>query len=551
MNRIFLRLRSIFLPHKAQTLMRIGPVIAGLAMTAPLHAQTPGSLDTGFAASNGVIPALAIGIGDDRARAMALQPDGKIILTGVCTATISTSVCLARLNPDGTLDTTFDGPGTSPGNGKFQFSMVTIGSAANAVAVQPDGKIVVLGTCAGKFCLARLNDNGSFDPSFVGPDGTGAGRFQITIGTATDIASTLKLQADGKIVAVGSCDDGTGGDITRYCAARLNADGSFDAAFDGPTGALPGNGRFLIPQIGTTNVSETARAVVVQADGRIVIVGSCFTTYVAFCIARLNASSGSYDTSFDGPSGSGNGRIALTLDIATFDNAYAVAVQPDGKIVMAGECGFGLGSFCVARINVNGTMDDDFAAAGIGYVSFTIGSNPSFHTATAVALQPDGKIVVAGQCLGNSVRVFCAARLNSDGSFDLSFDGPNVAAGDGRFQVTVGNNQNYVTAMAIQPDGKIVIAGYCDNGSNDDFCVARLNGGPFPARQCSLDIDGDGKVLATTDALIHARVALGVTGSAVINGITFPAGATRTTWGNNTAADIRRFLVTQCGMNLP
>jgi hypothetical protein len=109
----------------------------------------------------------------------------------------------------------------------------------------------------------------------------------------------------------------------------------------------------------------------------------------------------------------------------------------------------------------------------------------------------------------------------------------------------IGASDNAATAVALQPDGKIVVAGYCSNGSNNDFCLARYEGGPFDARNCSMDIDGDNRVLATTDMLIGARVALGLTGNAVIGSITFAPHATRTTW-----PAIRDYLVTQCGMSL-
>ena len=101
------------------------------------------------------------------------------------------------------------------------------------------------------------------------------------------------------------------------------------------------------------------------------------------------------------------------------------------------------------------------------------------------------------------------------------------------------------TPVALQPDGKIVVAGYCSNGTNNDFCLTRYESGPFDAKNCSLDIDGDGRILATTDMLIGTRVALGITGNAVIGGITFAQNATRNTWPL-----IRDYLVTQCGMSL-
>ena len=115
----------------------------------------------------------------------------------------------------------------------------------------------------------------------------------------------------------------------------------------------------------------------------------------------------------------------------------------------------------------------------------------------------------------------------------------------GKVVTAVGSSTDTATALALQPDGKIVVAGECSNGSNNDFCLARYEGGPFDSRNCSMDIDGDNRVLATTDMLIGARVALGLTGNAVIGGITFASHATRTTW-----PAIRDYLVSQCGMSI-
>ena len=166
-----------------------------------------------------------------------------------------------------------------------------------------------------------------------------------------------------------------------------------------------------------------------------------------------------------------------------------------------------------------------------------LGSNSA--GAAALAAQPDGKLVITGFCYSGPNYHFCAVRLNSDGSFDTTF---NVT---GKLIQLIGSNDDQVAALAVQPDGRIVLAGACVNGAASNFCAVRLDGGPFGARACTLDLDGDGKVLATTDALISMRVALGLRGSAVVGGIVFPAGATRTDW-----PAIRAYLETQCGMTL-
>jgi uncharacterized delta-60 repeat protein len=216
-------------------------------------------------------------------------------------------------------------------------------------------------------------------------------------------------------------------------------------------------------------------------------------------------------------------------------------LQPDGKIVIAGFCDTSNYDFCVVRLNADGSLDPSFdGPLGNGNGKFLMQIGEGNDHANAIVLQPDGKIVLAGYCANGSTDDFCLARLHTDGTFDSSFDGPN-GNGNGKFLLAMGTGDNAATAVALQPDGKIVVAGAC----SARFCVARLNGGPFGAKNCSFDVDGDGKVLATTDMLIATRVALGITGNAVINGITFAPSAPRQTW-----PDIRNYLVTQCGMSV-
>ena len=533
-------------PRAVSQLRRRLAAVVCCAVAAFAHAQDPipGSLHTtpfpGFASGNGKITNLAIGASDDFGQAVALQPDGKIVLAGYCYNGSNKNFCIARLNADGTLDASFDGPGGG-GNGNFLLPIGASDDHASAIALQPDGKIVLAGRCLSvsnyDFCVARLNADGSLDASFDGPSGSGNGKFLLPIGTSDDFASAVALQPDGKIVMAGFCGNGSNND---FCVARLNADGTLDASFDGPSGS--GNGKFLLP-VGTSD--DYLSAIALQPDGKIVLAGHCFgASNEDFCVARLIAD-GSLDTSFDGPSGGGNGKFLFLIGGGT-DQATAVALQPDGKIVLAGTCTNGIDNdFCVARLNATGTLDASFdGPSGSGNGKFLLPIGATGDQATAVALQPDGKIVLAGGCLNGSNYDFCVARLNADGSLDSSFDGPS-GSGNGKFLLPIGTDYDYANAVALQPDGKIVLAGTCGNFIDSYFCVARLNGGPFGAKQCSPDYDGDGKVLATTDILIGARVALGLTGNAVVGGITFAAHATRTTW-----PDIRTFLVSQCGMTI-
>lgn len=496
----------------------------------------PGSLHTspfpGFASGSGKIANLAVGASTDTAYAVAVQPDGKIVMAGTCSGPSNSDFCLVRLTPDGSLDSTFDGPGGS-GNGKFLLPIGSGDDQAFKLALQPDGKIVLAGSCSNgantDFCVARLNFDGSFDASFVGPGGGANGRFLLPITAGNEEARGLALQPDGKIVMVGYCV-GVGG--PAFCLARLNADGSLDDGFDGPGGG--GNGRFLLT-VGVNN--DYGLAAAIQIDGKIVVAGYCHISSIfQLCVARLNAN-GTYDASF-----AAAGKVLFTVGSGGSDNAFAVTVQADGKILLAGICHNSSNyDFCLARLNPDGTLDSNFdGPTGIGNGKFLFPIGEGRDDLAEMALQPDGKIVVVGTCSTGANDYFCLARLNADGAFDTSFDGPG-GADSGKVVLPMGAGFDRALAVALQSDGRILVAGTCLG----DFCIARLNGGPYAAKNCSMDVDGDGAMIATRDGLMITRAMLGLTGSAVTNGITFAAHATRTSW-----TDIRNYLVGQCGMTI-
>ena len=182
-----------------------------------------------------------------------------------------------------------------------------------------------------------------------------------------------------------------------------------------------------------------------------------------------------------------------------------------------------------------GTLDTTWN--GTGKVITAIGSDND--RATSMTLQPDGKVLLAGNCSNGANNDFCAARYLANGTLDSTWNGT------GKVITPIGSSNDYANAMTLQPDGKVLLAGYCANGFNYDFCALRYDGGPFGYQNCKPDLDGDGLLTATIDGLINMRVMLGITGAAVVNGITFAPNATRNTWPL-----IRDYLVTQCGMSL-
>ncbi|MBS0314262.1 MAG: hypothetical protein JSS05_08750 [Proteobacteria bacterium] len=482
--------------------------VCTLLAAAPTSAA-PGDLDITFGAGSGKV-ITTIGTSQDRGRAIALQPDGKIVVAGYCVNGINYEFCLARYQFNGALDTDFGSGGTviSP----FDSS----DGLAWAIALQPDGKIVVAGACYnstnGDFCLARYQASGALDTGF----GSG-GKVISPIGSGHDAAYAVALQPDGKIVLAGGCRNGSG---YVFCLARYQVNGALDTSFGSDGKVINPNG----------SDDDRAWAIALQPDGKIVVAGSCKNgSNFDFCLARYQAN-GALDSGF------GSGGTVISPIGSYNDFGQAIALQPDGKIVAAGSCENGSkNDFCLARYQANGALDSGFGSGG--KIISPISSSTDFGA--AIALQPDGKIVVAGSCAGVSSYDFCLARYQANGALDTSF------GSGGKVISPIGSSTDYDGAIALQPDGKIVVAGSCDNGSDYDFCLARFEGGPFGYRNCTMDIDGDGVVLATTDALLLARTSLGMTGSAVINGISFASHATRKTW-----PDIRNYLITQCGMTL-
>ena len=239
----------------------------------------PGDLDTTFDGDGKVTTNFTAG--DDVARGVAIQSDGKIVTAG--SAGNTPDFALARYNTDGSLDITFDGDGKVTTD-------IFFGDSAHGVAIQSDGKIVAVGDSV-DFALARYNADGSLDTTF---DGDGKVTTSFTAGEAR--ARGVAIQADGKIVAVGEVGVNPNLD---FALARYNADGSLDTTF-GVNGLV------------TTefNGTDRARGVAIQSDGKIVAVGQDGTS--DFALARYNANTPS--SSSGGGGGGGGCFIATAAD---------------------------------------------------------------------------------------------------------------------------------------------------------------------------------------------------------------------------------------------
>jgi uncharacterized delta-60 repeat protein len=414
------------------------------ALTASISAA-PGDLDPTFGNGGIVITRGFNGNNPNylsHALAMAIQPDGKIVVVGEGNdgpfTFVAWDFAVVRYNTDGSLDSSFGS------NGRVVTHLSDNYDGAMAVAIQPDGKIVVAGRCDrtdSNSAVVRYNPNGSLDASF---NSTG---LVITSGI---VVSSVAIQADGKIVVAGSSGNG------NFAIVRYNADGSLDTSFNG-------SGR------GTTPVGGGANSVAIQADGKIIAVGQSRNGSSAFVLVRYNAD-GSLDTSFNG-----TGNVITSVGNAG-GGASDLAIQTDGKIVVAGyslaTSDWRTADFAVVRYNPDGSLDTSFGGTG----KILNPDSDSGDYASSVAIQPNGKIVVAGDSssIGSDFSVegsdFALVRLNPNGSLDTSFNGTGTVI------TSVGNAWDHASSVAMQPDGKIVVAG--DSGPDEfkDFVVVRYQG---------------------------------------------------------------------------
>lgn len=472
----------------------------------------PGDLDSGFGTGGKVNLYSQLALSDPNGRAVALQADGKILVAGYWWDTGFTSqhpFLLVRLTPNGAVDPSFGS------NGVVSKIFGTAYAEASGVVVQPDGKILVVGSCApvssassNEFCLARYLSTGALDVSF-----NTTGTLVSNVVSGRERANTVALQPDGKILVAGTCDNVFSDD---FCVVRYLPNGALNIDFGV-------NGR-VFTAIGNGN--DAARAIALRPDGRIVVAGGCVNDSISrFCVAQYFRS-GALDTSF-----SGDGMAITTMGTADA-SVNAMALQHDGRLVVAGRCVNGSDDFCLARFLENGSLDTTFNGTGRVLTAMSAGAD----SASGVVVQPDGKIVAAGTCSND----FCVARYLPNGSLDTSF------STDGKVLMDI-SGFDRAEGVSLQPDGKLVAAGFCNptpsETSSLSVCLARYQGGPNDARTCTLDIDGDNRVQATTNALIYTRISLGMSGPSVLTAITFASHATRSTW-----PAIRDYLVTQCGM---
>lgn len=440
------------------TLLFLIPVFfVVLMLSSRVEGHLPGFLDRSFGLA-GMVTTDFSG-NSDQVAAIVVQPDGKIIAAGRSTpGSGSSKAVLVRYNPDGTVDTTFGVDGSVSASVLSQCGV-------SDVALQTDGKIVAIGYANDIYppdywVVFRFNTDGSVDPTF-GTDG----KYLISPATYA-YATSVAIQNDGRIVVGGHSNRGFAIDV--FTIMRLTSSGTLDTSFhdDG----------FVTTQFGT--IDYLYDIAIQPTDGKIIAVGANNLNPSGdpdFAIARYFPN-GVLDSSFDG-----DGKVTTKIAVG-YDGAFKAIIQPDGKIIAAGEGRKdpNYNQFEVVRYNTDGSLDTTFSDDGKATVSLST-TNSECYTAIQ---QRDGKIVLGGYgWVGPGTSSYMAfARFNNDGQLDNTFDN------DGKLTISSAG-QSSSNTLALQPDGKIIAGGSVTVDAMTDFALARFIGGvPEVA-----DFDGDGK----------------------------------------------------------
>lgn len=409
----------------------------------------------------------SFGIGDGKAflgrgdgNSLALLEDGKILLGGTDTESVY-QFSFTRFNSDGSLDNSFFD------HGKLVVDLGAGSAKGQDIAVQADGTVFL----AGSSTLSPFSADGlDFAVLRVGYDGTVGAVIQPvnTAGLyAADEGSSVALQADGKILVAGTIQKSLFD--SDFGVIRLNVDGSLDTTF--------GQGGKVIQGLAEIGLGDYANDMAVQADGKIVVVGSATKPdeQYDFGVMRLNID-GSLDSSF----GHGGKLLIDVGGINLNDHAYSIVIQPDSKLLIAGTSWDGNnGNFSLVRLNADGNLDHSFGSDG----KLLVDVGEDYDMGKCIALQADGKILMAGSSRHNGTEAsggfdISVIRLNSDGILDSSFNGSGkvVIPSDGYSNtIASGNYHYYASSIALQEDGKILIGGNRLDGMGFDQGVIRLN----------------------------------------------------------------------------
>jgi uncharacterized delta-60 repeat protein len=402
----------------------LGSVVAAIAIAFVVNssaAAAPGDLDSGFSGDGLTVTTFRDSYGV--ATSVAMQPDERTVVAGSMHRNLSivADFALARYTRHGRLDRTFSA------NGRARTDFGGRFDEALGLAIQPDGKILAVGRATDDIAVARYESDGSLDASF-----SRNGKRVIDLG-GTDTAFDVVVQADGRIVVAGT-------DGRDFAILRLQADGGTDAGF-GVAG---------VARTDFDGFQDVARTIAIDAAGEIVAGGSALVDEKRrsdFAVARYG-SDGTLDADF------GDAGLVRT-DFVSFDDAITdIVLAPKGAIVASGHAeeypddADQASDVALARYEADGSLDPGFGDAGTVRTDF----GSYFDEAEGMALQADGRIVVAAHYLDGSSDTAAVARYETDGDLDPSFGHGGIAVS----RASVSGDR--VGGLALRPDGRIVVA---------------------------------------------------------------------------------------------
>ena len=400
----------------------------------------PGILDPTFGTGGIVTTSLITGY--NKSEAIAVQPDGKIIACGNVGLTSNYNIGVARYNENGSLDNTF-GLG-----GMNVIEVSAFKDFALGIALQADGKILITGytySNTNSTILIRLLPNGDLDNSFA----TG-GILNATFGGAFSIMEAVVVQPDGKILLGGVHED-------RFAVIRVNTNGTLDNTF--------GTGGLAKANVGTSLCE--IRDIILQRDGKIIAGGFAFNAFAqfGFAVARFNTD-GSLDTDF-----ADSGTKLFNIGGGN-DFILGVGLQRNDKIILGGHTWLTntplQHDLAVIRLNTDGSVDQTFGDNGSTTTNIVYGNS----YATGVVVQPDDKIIMSSNIIAQASTHYDLGivRYSPEGALDLTFGTNGITVTD------VAVNDDYSKAVALQPDGKIVTGGYTYNfDDTSEFLIVRYD----------------------------------------------------------------------------
>jgi len=420
--------------RRLRVLPTVGIAIAMLltALAGPVSA-TPGQLDHFFNNTGKTTTFVAGGTG----YAVAIDHMGRILVAGY-TLTPSADLALARFLPDGTPDPSF-------GNGTGRV-ITNLGGTDYAfdVAIQSNGSIVVAGERdlpnSSAFAVVRYGIHGVLDPTFGGD-----GKVFIDFGRRYQGANAVAVGGSGNIVVGGYASNGT---ASQWALARLKPNGTLDPTF--------GTGGKVFTDLSATN--EALEDLKIGAGGVITATGFAeFNLVPRFAVTQYLIN-GRLDPSF------GNGGKNFIDVSAGSDVAYALARQRDGKIVIAGYAQHGgQQDWGLVRLGVHGRLDAAFGSGGRVITTFP----GTQEYAYGVVVQPNGKIVVVGRANTQNGADFCVVRYRIAGTLDTTF------GTGGKVFTDFSKGEDFARGVALQTNGKIVVAGEAQVGGRRRMAVAR------------------------------------------------------------------------------